>query len=237
MRVAVDAGASPRVVVARASGTHRRRDALVASLALVATAPRRARAESDVVEYCDFSQTLPCIEDGSYARAGGRGGALYKEIRLGQGAEVREGDVVIADWDAYTFYLQHVVQARGLAKGGDFQADNDESFLRFKVGDGSVIAGLERAAIGMRVGGIRRIIIRPGEASYPGVLDKRGGRYDVVGPSPSTLSGKRALEFVLRNTANVDKTLLFDLEILKVNDDGGYKRGPGEWVVDAAKKS
>ena len=38
------------------------------------------------------------------------------------------------------------------------------------------------------------------------MLTRRGGRFDEgVGPVPASLSGKRALEFVLRNTANVDK--------------------------------
>jgi hypothetical protein len=56
----------------------------------------------------------------------------------------------------------------------------------------------------MKVGGIRRIVVRPGPLSYPGVLTKAGGRYENgVGPVPASLSGRRALEFVLRNTANV----------------------------------
>jgi len=107
----------------------------------------------------------------------------------------------------------------------------------------------------MRVGGIRRIIVRPGELSYPGTLTRRGGRFDEgMGPVPNSLSGRRALEFVLRNTANVDKvslflfriwairhdvvfcslqSLLFDVEVLAVAGDEtkkGLQRGPGKWA-------
>ena len=85
------------------------------------------------------------------------------------------------------------------------------------------------------MGGIRRFIVRPDELSYPGVLTRRGGRFDEgVGPVPASLSGKRALEFVLRNTANVDKSLLFDVEVLAVEgaegSQRGFRRGPGRWA-------
>jgi hypothetical protein len=91
----------------------------------------------------------------------------------------------------------------------------------------------------MRVGGIRRFIVRPDAFSYPGILTKRGGRFDEgVGPVPASLSGRRALEFVLRNTANVDKSLLFDVEVLAVEGDGsvGFRRGPGTWAEGVQKK-
>ena len=74
----------------------------------------------------------------------------------------------------------------------------------------AVIPAFEECVKDMRVGGIRRIIVRPGELSYPGTLTRRGGRFDEgMGPVPNSLSGRRALEFVLRNTANVDKVSLF----------------------------
>ena len=55
---------------------------------------------------------------------------------------------------------------------------------------------------------------------------------------PASLSGRRALEFVLRNTANVDKSLLFDVEVLAVEGDGsvGFRRGPGTWAEGVQKK-
>ena len=122
----------------------------------------------------------------------------------------------------------------------------------------AVIPAFEECVKDMRVGGIRRIIVRPGELSYPGTLTRRGGRFDEgIGPVPNSLSGRRALEFVLRNTANVDKvglflfkcyvwaikktdavfcslqSLLFDVEVLAVAGDEtkkGLQRGPGKWA-------
>ena len=194
---------------------------------------KRAAGDTGEGPFCDFTQTLPCDEYPQYARTDS--GLLYQDLRFGEGAAVTKGKRVVCDWDAYTFYLSHVVQARNLPKGGDF-AENDESFLRFVPGDGTLIPAFTEAVEGMRVGGVRRFIVRPDEAlSYPGVLTKRGGRFEGesgVGPVPSSLSGRRALEFVLRNTANVDKSILFDVEILAVEGDGttGFRRGPGTWA-------
>ena len=185
--------------------------------------------------FCDFTQTLPCDDYPGYARTSA--GLLYKEIRYGEGAPVAKGKEVVVDWDGYTFYLSHVIQARNLPKGGDFTGENEEAFLRFTPGSDrtptgttfifisvwairmmtslffitlAVIPAFEECVKDMRVGGIRRIIVRPGELSYPGTLTRRGGRFDEgMGPVPNSLSGRRALEFVLRNTANVDKVSLF----------------------------
>ena len=198
---------------------------------------KRAAGDTGEGPFCDYTQTLPCDEYPQYSRTAD--GLLYQDLRFGEGARVERGVRVTADWDAYTFYLSHVVQARNLPKGGDFDGENDERFLRFVPGDGTVIPAFDDAVAGMRVGGIRRFIVRPGAASYPGILSKRGGRFDEgVGPVPASLSGRRALEFVLRNTANVDKSLLFDVEILAVEGDGtvGVRRGPGAWAEGVARK-
>ena len=202
-----------------------------------AESAKRAAGDTDEGPFCDYTQTLPCDAYPQYSRTAD--GLLFQDLRFGEGARVERGKRVVADWDAYTFYLSHVVQARNLPKGGDFDGENDARFLRFVPGDGTVIPAFDDAVAGMRVGGIRRFIVRPGAASYPGILSKRGGRFDEgVGPVPASLSGRRALEFVLRNTANVDKSLLFDVEILAVEGDGtvGFRRGPGAWAEGVARK-
>lgn len=225
--------------------SHRR--VALASLALVPiaggasllSAPSPARADPNG-PFCDFTQTLPCDDYPTYERTDS--GLLYKEVRLGEGARVETGREVVVDWDGYTFYLSHVVQARNLPKGGDFTGENPDAFLRFTPGADvpTVIPAFEECVKGMRVGGIRRVIVRPGPLSYPGTLTRRGGRFDEgIGPVPSSLSGKRALEFVLRNTANVDKSLLFDVEVIAVAGDEtkrGLGRGPGRWA-DGVKGS
>ena len=48
-------------------------------------------------------------------------------------------------------------------------------------------SGLQEAVTGMRVGGIRRVIV-PEELGYP-------GSFDTLGPVPTTFSGKRTLDF------------------------------------------
>jgi hypothetical protein len=208
--------------------------ALVPATIAAGLKPKPAIANVDG-PFCDFTQTLPCDDYPGYARTSA--GLLYKEIRYGEGAPVAKGKEVVVDWDGHTFYLSHVIQARNLPKGGDFTGENEEAFLRFTPGsdqEPTVIPAFEECVKDMRVGGIRRIIVRPGELSYPGTLTRRGGRFDEgMGPVPNSLSGRRALEFVLRNTANVDKSLLFDVEILAVAGDEtkkGLQRGPGKWA-------
>ena len=72
-----------------------------------------------------------------------------------------------------------------------------------------VIPAIEEAILGMRVGGVRRIIV-PEELGYP------ENSFDAVGPRPSNFSGRRALDFVLKNQGMIDKTLLFDLELMAI---------------------
>jgi len=62
----------------------------------------------------------------------------------------------------------------------------------------------------MKVGSIRRIIV-PTSIGYPNNDWKKSD------PKPSTFAGKRSLSFVLQNQGLVDKTLLFDIELLKIN--------------------
>ena len=109
----------------------------LSSIALVPAAiaaglkPKPAIANVDG-PFCDFTQTLPCDDYPGYARTSA--GLLYKEIRYGEGAPVTKGKEVVVDWDGYTFYLSHVIQARNLPKGGDFTGENEEAFLRFTPG-------------------------------------------------------------------------------------------------------
>ena len=104
--------------------------ALVPAIAAGLT-PKPAIANVDG-PFCDFTQTLPCDDYPGYARTSA--GLLYKEIRYGEGAPVTKGKEVVVDWDGYTFYLSHVIQARNLPKGGDFTGENEEAFLRFTPG-------------------------------------------------------------------------------------------------------
>lgn len=73
------------------------------------------------------------------------------------------------------------------------------------------IPRFDPAATQPQVGGIRRLIVPPGPISYPdNALRSKG-------PRPSTFSGQRALDFVLENQGMIDKTLLFDIELIRVD--------------------
>lgn len=69
---------------------------------------------------------------------------------------------MVVDWDGYTIHLGRIIEAKMLTKGGAFQAD-ESMLLRFVLGDGSVIPAWEEAISGMSGGGIRRIVVPPGE--------------------------------------------------------------------------
>ena len=66
----------------------------------------------------------------------------------------------------------------------------------------------------MKAGEIRRVIVAGGSTlSYP-----QGRKWKIMGPKPSNFSGERALGFVLENEGMIDKTLLFDIELIRVDE-------------------
>ena len=98
-----------------------------------------------------------------------------------------------------------------------------------QVGRGEVVPALEEGVLGVREGGVRQIIFPP-ELGYPMVGDQRDGKmadpsHDRVGPKPTSFSGSRALDFVLTSKSdNVDKTLLLNFKVVRVDKPGGrYK--------------
>lgn len=136
-------------------------------------------------------------------------GLQYKDLRVGDGPTPKMGDTVVVDWDGYTIgYYGRIFEARNKTKGGSFEGD-DKDFYKFKIGSQQVIPAFEEAVSGMALGGIRRIIVPP-ELGYP------ENDFNKKGPRPTTFSGQRALDFVLRNQGLIDKTLLFDIELLKI---------------------
>ncbi|OAE18091.1 hypothetical protein AXG93_2899s1200 [Marchantia polymorpha subsp. ruderalis] len=137
-------------------------------------------------------------------------GLQYKDLREGVGPPPEQGDVVMVDWAGYTIgYYGRIFEARNKAKGGSFEG-SERDYFKFRVGGDEVIPAFEEAIKTMRVGGVRRVIVPP-ELGYP------NNDYNTKGPKPATFSGQRALDFVLKNQGLIDKTLLFDIELLKVN--------------------
>jgi len=141
-------------------------------------------------------------------------GLQIKDFKVGSGAMPVAGDRVSVDWTGVTIgYQGRYFQTRNKAKGGAFEGDGFLDFLVFRVGDGTVIPGIDEAVRSMQPGGIRRIIV-PEEVGYP------PSGFTKVGPKPSTFSGERALDFVLSSKADLmDKTLMFDLKLVKYSKE------------------
>lgn len=147
------------------------------------------------------------IEDPVIGLEGGSNsstGLVSQDYKVGSGSKPKVGDSVVVQWE-------------GLSIGNEgryfeiYSDSSQESFfadLIFKVGDGTVIPGIDEAVRGMSPGGIRRIIV-PEALGYP----KDG--FDNIKPKPSTSDGERQLGKVLFSK-DLDKTLLFDLKLTKV---------------------
>lgn len=77
-------------------------------------------------------------------------GLRYVDIKVGTGAEAKDGSLVMVNYRAW------------LENGTEF----DSSYARrepfkFKVGAHEVISGWDEGVVGMRVGGVRKLIIPP----------------------------------------------------------------------------
>ncbi|GJP76465.1 hypothetical protein CLOP_g6908, partial [Closterium sp. NIES-67] len=136
-------------------------------------------------------------------------GLQYKDLREGSGPTPQPGELAVVDWAGFTIgYYGRIFEARNKPKGGSFEG-NEKDFFRFHVGRDEVIPAFEEAVASMKLGGVRRIVVPP-EIGYP------DGNFNKQGPKPTTFSGQRALDFVLKNQGLIDKTLLFDIELLKI---------------------
>ncbi len=100
---------------------------------------------------------------------------VVDDVRIGKGASVKEGDVVVVNYIGST------------RKGVQFDNSYErEQPFTFTIGEGRVIEGWEKGLIGMKVGGQRMLII-PSEMAY-------GNRQ--VGPIPANSILVFAIELV-----------------------------------------
>ncbi|CAM9490336.1 unnamed protein product [Discosporangium mesarthrocarpum] len=146
-------------------------------------------------------------------------GLQYKDAKVGSGVAAAMGDRVVMDWEGYTIgYNGGVFESKSGPKGGAF--DESKDAYRFVVGQGTTIPALEQGVMGMKAGGVRQIIVPP-ELGYPSGDPK----HERVGPKPTTFSGSRALDFVLTNPGFIDKTLLINVRMVRIDKPGerGFK--------------
>ncbi|XP_068326363.1 peptidyl-prolyl cis-trans isomerase FKBP19, chloroplastic-like isoform X2 [Pyrus communis] len=192
-----------------------RRSVVFSSIGMVAAA--FCNVSKDVIALASQFTDMPALRGKDYGKSKmsypdyteTESGLQYKDLRVGDGPKPKVGETVVVDWDGYTIgYYGRIFEARNKTKGGSFEGD-DKAFFKFRVGSQEVIPAFEEAITGMALGGIRRIIVPP-ELGYP------DNDYNKSGPRPTTFSGQRALDFVLRNQGLIDKTLLFDIELIKI---------------------
>jgi len=105
------------------------------------------------------------------------------ELHIGSGTEATAGTIVSVN---YTGWLWDPSKTDG--KGIQFDTSANTGAFSFALGQGQVIAGWDRGVPGMKIGGIRRLVVPPSLA-YGGVR---------FGPIPP------------------DSTLVFDIELVDV---------------------
>ncbi|MEK7116734.1 MAG: FKBP-type peptidyl-prolyl cis-trans isomerase [Patescibacteria group bacterium] len=88
------------------------------------------------------------------AAAGSAGGVIIEDIVVGQGAEVKTGELVSVN------YILSLSDGTTIQNSKDFGQP-----FQFTLGAGEVIPGWEQGFVGMRVGGVRTITIPP-ELAY-----------------------------------------------------------------------
>jgi FKBP-type peptidyl-prolyl cis-trans isomerase FkpA len=108
------------------------------------------------------------------------------DLRVGTGGDAANGRVVSVHYTGW-FYNE----SRPDQKGPVFDASLPESPLVFTVGVGETIAGFDQGIVGMRVGGLRRLVIPPSLGYGP-------ARNSRIPPNA---------------------TLLFEVELIEVADD------------------
>lgn len=120
---------------------------------------------------------------GSPTTPSGSAGFSQTDLRVGTGAEAASGRLVNVH---YTGWLLNA--AAPDQKGAVFDSSTGATPFSFTLGAGQVIAGWDRGVVGMKVGGLRRLIIPPS-------LGYGGSR---SGPLPP------------------NATMLFEIELLEV---------------------
>ena len=109
------------------------------------------------------------------------------DLRVGAGVTAVTGNVLVVNYTGW-LYAADKPEQKGLQF--DTSIDSDLGPLEFQLGNRDVIAGWDQGLVGMKVGGIRRLVVPP-SLGYGGVRQ---------GPIPP-------------NTA-----LVFEVELLEVKD-------------------
>lgn len=129
-------------LLAAACGKETRRAAIEA----IRAAARPAEPPPDTVpEFLDYAADLK-VDLSDMAKL--PEGVLYRDVETGSGPEIIPGDSVLVH---YQGWLPNGVMV-------------DSALVAIKVGSGAALPGIEAALPGMKVGGLRKLVLSPGLA-------------------------------------------------------------------------
>ena len=142
-----------------------------------------------------------------------KSGVRYIDLKEGSGAGVSSGSRVSLQWVLRRSNGYFVTSSFGqVASGPDAGilklsgTSVNDPFL-FTVGSGAALPGLEEAVLGMKKGGVRRVVV-PTRLSYTQPLKSSPG------PVPDDYGARRQIE---RELAKMDPENFFVLEVEAVN--------------------
>jgi len=209
--------APPVMQVGRRNAIARTLAVLPSALAALLAPPAWSaeRADLPALKGKDYGKTQMSYSDFAMTDSG----LMYKDATVGSGKSPAEGDRVVVDWSGYTIgYNGRPFETKKLVELDGKEKDP----IRFELGRGLVVPGMEEGLLGMKEGGVRQLVVVP-ELGYP----SKDASHNFVGPKPSTFSGQRALNFVIYNQELLDKTLLFNVKLIRVDKPGqnGWVRG------------
>ena len=101
-------------------------------------------------EIISMFKNSPMNESLANVESSARGGVSVSDVTLGQGADIKSGDLVSVH---YVLALQ---DGTVIQNSKDFGTP-----FQFVLGAGEVIPGFEQGVVGMKVGGVRTITIPP----------------------------------------------------------------------------
>lgn len=102
---------------------------------------------------------------GQYDKYKDDASALFVDLRIGTGAEAKTGQTVAMVYKGWLTNGKLFDESKTDPKSGKIQA------FQFVLGQGGVIVGWEQGIPGMKVGGIRRLVVPPSVGYGPGGHD------------------------------------------------------------------
>eukprot|EP00558_Chaetoceros_sp_UNC1202_P013065 CAMPEP_0197239048 /NCGR_PEP_ID=MMETSP1429-20130617/5543_1 /TAXON_ID=49237 /ORGANISM="Chaetoceros sp., Strain UNC1202" /LENGTH=244 /DNA_ID=CAMNT_0042698359 /DNA_START=38 /DNA_END=772 /DNA_ORIENTATION=+ len=166
-----------------------------------ATQPAYAASNEKPKEFIDVGTQAPAPE-GEREFVELANGVKVKDFRPGSGDDVVKSDSssVMIQASGRLLNLNGVVFF-------NTKNNNPDGFgavpLSINLGKGETIPGLEAGIVGMRKGGIRRIIV-PADQAY--------SKFPNLQPQPTNANDQRALDSVVKNPRR-DATIMFDVQV------------------------